>query len=152
MIRYLALFACLASLLSNVGCASVTCSSSDAEPPLIRVAHLSGGDGPVIHLLQVSQAGQARLEKVGFRDYCRRVSRDELEAVRSLVERTAFEEIAWSPGTGLHQEEAHVFAQGVEVRVVLPDPPEDLVPLFETLDDVFDEHFGWRYNMPLLSK
>lgn len=80
------------------------------------------------------------------------VSSEELKAVRRLVEITEFAEIAWSPNTGLDQEEAHVFAHDVEVRVVLPDPPQDLIPLFEALDDLFDEHFGWRYDMPLLSE
>lgn len=150
MTRNVALAACSIALLLNAGCASLACSSGDTEP-VIRVAHLSGGDGPIIYLLQVSQGGQARLEKVGFRNYCRRVSRQELESLRGVVEHTAFEEIASSPGTGLHEEEAHVFADGVEVRVVLPDPPKDLVRLFEALDALFREHFGWRYDMPLLS-
>lgn len=148
--RYLLLAGCASTFLWSVGCTSFACPAEDQGPSLIRVARLSGGDAPTVDVLKVTQDGEVRLEKVGFRSYCGEVPKDDFESLRALVEATVFEEIMWSTGTGLHYAEAHVHVGRAEVRVILRDPPRTLVPLFAALDKVFWHVFGRRYDMPLL--
>jgi hypothetical protein len=45
---------------------------------------------------------------------------------------------------------AQIQAGDVELRVVLDEPPEQVVPILGSLDTLFREHFGRRYDMPLL--
>ena len=46
---------------------------------------------------------------------------------------------------------AQIQAEGAEVRIVLEDPPRELRPLLSSVDTLFEEHFGRRYDMALLS-
>ncbi len=49
-------------------------------------------------------------------------------------------------------EMAQVFVGKKEVRIVVDDPPQELVPLLQFVDALFRDHFGRQYDMPLLEQ
>lgn len=134
------------------GCTSWRCPEAPGEEPFLRVNHFSGGDGPVVYSLEAYEGELIRLNKVGWRAFCSTVESVELSPLRELGAPEELREIEWSPEAGHDWRMAQIQAEGVELRVVLDEPPGQVVPLLQSVDALFREHFGRRYDMPLLSE
>lgn len=106
----------------------------------------------MVYALELHDSGVVRLNKVGFRAFCSIVHKDRLLDLRSFVDANSLEDIEWFPHAGHDWRMAQIQAGGAEVRIVLEEPPEDLIPLLRALDALFRDYFGRRYDMPLLSE
>ncbi len=126
------------------------CPSFVGSTVVLRVAHLSESDAPIVYLLEMFEGGTVRLEKVGLRAYCTSIPSTEIEEIRSLLHSTTLDEIGWSEAIGLHREEVHIRAGEAEVRLVLEEAPAELLVLFRAVDQTFSDRFGSRYDMPLI--
>ena len=132
-------------------CASAPCPAPSEQRRIVQVNHVSGGDAPTINSLEVYESGLLRLNNVGSLVRCSTASAAELSEISSLADPALLEEVEWNIG-GVHDAEwAQIFADGAEVRILLERPPQETVPLLHALDALFEEHFGRRYDMVLLS-
>lgn len=132
-------------------CSTWRCPATTADEPLLQINHFSGGDAPVVYALKVYEDGLLRLDKVGFRAFCSRVKQARLAELRVLVNPERLSELEWSPQAGMDWRMAQIQAESAEVRIVLEDPPQELRPLLSSVDALFGEHFGRRYDMTLVS-
>ena len=135
------------------GCSAWRCPVVlPVELPVLKIAHWSGGVGPIVYVLEVHESGTLNLEKVGLRSRCAAVSSRELAQLRSILDAIDVGEIKWDPRAGMDWEMAQIFVGQKEVRIVVSDPPQNLVPLLKFVDALFQDHFGRRYDMPLLDQ
>lgn len=132
-------------------CSTWRCPATPAGKTFLQINHFSGGDGPVVYALEVYEDGLVRLNKVGFRAFCSRVEDSRLSELRSLVNPEHLRKIEWSPQAGMDWRMAQIQAGSAELRAVLEDPPQELRPLLESVDSLFADLFGRRYDMPLLA-
>jgi hypothetical protein len=132
-------------------CSTWRCPTTPAGKPFLQINHFSGGEAPVVYALAVYDNGVVRLDKVGFRAYCSEVEGARLSKLKSLVNPDRLSELEWSPQAGMDWRMAQIQAGNAEVRVVLEEPPQELRPLLESVDALFDDLFGGRYDMSLLA-
>jgi hypothetical protein len=149
-IRFLTAAISLFALLLGA-CSTRRCPTTPADKCFLQINHFSGGEAPVVYALEVYKNGVVRLNKVGFRAYCSKVEEARLSRLKSLVNPDRLSELEWSPQAGMDWRMAQIQAGNAEVRVVLEEPPQELRPLLESVDALFDDLFGRRYDMPLLA-
>jgi len=149
-IRFATAAICLLGLLLGA-CSTWRCPTTPVAKPFLQLNHFSGGEAPVVYALAVYENGVVRLDKVGFRAYCSEVEGARLSKLKSLVNPSRLSQVEWSPQAGMDSRMAQIQAGSAEVRVVLEDPPQELRPLLESVDSLFADLFGRRYDMPLLS-
>lgn len=144
-------FCLFAWALTFSSCVSTSCPPSQEENRIIQANHVSGGDAPTIDSLEVYKNGLLRLDHVGTRIFCSTATEEKTSEISNLTDPALVKEIEWTI-LGVHDAEwVQIFADGAEARVLLQPPPQELIPLLRTLDALFREHFGWRYDMPLLA-
>lgn len=102
------------------------------------------------YLLSLHTDGSMSLEKVGRRTYCRQIPEESMAELRALALAEEWRRLVDSAEVGHDWAEAHIEAEGVRLKVVIDQLPEQVVPLLREVDDLFREAFGARYDMPLL--
>lgn len=133
------------------GCASAPCPPGPEQDRIILVNHVAGGDAPTIDSLEVYKSGLLRLNHTGTRIFCSTATEEHISEVSRLVDPARVHKLGWTI-RGMHDAEwIQIFADGAEARLVLEPPPQELLPLLRALDSLFREHFGRRYDMPLLA-
>jgi hypothetical protein len=133
-------------------CASASCPPGPEQNRIIQANHIAGGDAPTIDSLEAYKSGLLRLNHVGTRIFCSTATEEQISEISSLVDPALVQELEWTI-LGVHDAEwIQIFADGAEARLLLQPAPEELTPLLRALDALFREHFGRRYDNPLLSE
>ncbi len=122
---------------------------ADTSMQIVRVDHISKGDGPTAWSLAVFSDGSLRLEKLGERPKCKNVLTEVIEDLHTQVSSTAFRNATAHTGFKSHRELLQVHLNE-DIRVFLAEsPPEGIAPTLATLDEIFSEAFGNTYDWSL---
>jgi len=145
----------VATVAVVTGCA--TCPRSGRQGALLlEVAHVEGGEGPLIDQLRVYESGVLELEHVGEATRCAPADSAPVSELRAYLISEQFTQLARQLTTQgrrcCDREEAAVRYGGNAFFVAIDEIPEGLRPLFTTLDALYRDAFGRAYSMPFIRK
>jgi len=141
--------------IATIGCATIECRAAPATA-VIRIAHISGGDVPIVTRLQLYEDGLVELQEIGHRKRCARDDTALIERIRSATSIPAFtEEVSaiaadrakYAPADW---EQLIVEVDGQErFWIAIEKEPPGIIGVLEKVDYAFRKSFGSAYRVSL---
>jgi hypothetical protein len=140
-----------------LGCSANKCGSIPRNP-VVRLIHLSGGDGPSVTSLAVYENGTLEMQHLGRRSHCARSDSNFVARLQAIMQSAAFSTAVSTISADRDRsapsdyEQVIVQFQGSEFRIAVELEPPGLLPFFRELDGAFKRSFGSRYRLSLAPK
>ncbi len=136
--------------LTSLSCTTIRCAQTQTPgEPLITAGRSSGGIAPRMNILRVYSNGRLELEKLGRLPHCATVRHSFVAEIAAFIESDHFQSARSTQNSGFDWEEVWIEAGDRKFGIVIDEIPDELLPLFRLLDQLFDAAFGKRHDMPL---
>ncbi len=134
------------------GC-GMTYNELTKSEPIIRVTHLSGGDGDVVTMLEIYDPDLITFQVTSVgKKRVKRISSEEYEQIQSILSRPELiEEIQDQPSADgyFDWEKAIIYLNDSVYGIVIEKQPPETHKWFGKIDTIFKKHFGRHYRISL---